>query len=475
MIKFLDLQLAVGLFLTALSGGLTAADNSVGSPLLTVPDRFSDLAPRARWFTDYSPAPALEPEQEFGAHPHIVLQFSDQLVNRLGRRTIAKSISIDKQFNGLHVCGKAVFDGHIRYGLHESCNRIRGLIELDGNVQVCLTGHQGRVGFGIATTSAATSRKSVAVGVDGVQCDLAQSSVCTLLQGQSVVTERSGPMATVIRCAALRALVKRDHEIRQQISRGIAQAVSDELDQQATDELHQFEHAFLDAVNLVCERLGTHPTSVSCRSTHEFGQIELRLEAEHGWIATTPTVPSNLPFLAAVHIHQSAINRLAQRTLAGRTVTGLSEVLAALGIPLDQGPVTENFKVDLSTQNPVTINLDSNTPDQALLEMRVSGAAYELDNLKLVAMDILVRYWLEVGSREITLHRQGEAEVLPPQNGRSLRFIQQRNLLRERLKSILPKSQSIPLASLTSWNDKLSVVRVHQVNYQPGWLSIVVQ
>ncbi len=432
-------------------------------------------APAVSWLRRYEQANSLIQELRSRCYPNLVIDMSHQALADLSSRQIFRTVPINQLLHGTQIVGTAQFNGVARLVPKRSTLGFAGDFQLDGEVITNLSGSKGRIALGMTSASSIVTRAPLVNYGNRFYSSAGQTIVATQLSRPSVATQRDGPVARLVRRAASAKVNAMREEIRTEISQEVAQLVSQQFDSEVGSALSTLQSTIDNSWLANTQRLDVAPTRIESNSD-EFGASWSMMIGDQ--VGLTANVPSRLrghsSFLAA-HVHESLPNRVCERIFAGARVNNVAEVLAAVGWQRPTSLATKSLHIRFAEDAPIAFQFDRDEQNRCILQMRVSGAGYEFEGLKLVAMDFIIRYEVSVADSRLLLKRLGPIAIVPPRRGRSLRFIQQRNMLAKRLENEFPKESTFSIERLVTaanLSTRWPHLSIDQVSMDEGWMNI---
>jgi hypothetical protein len=180
----------------------------------------------------------------------------------------------------------------------------------------------------------------------------------------------------------------------------------------------------------------------------------------------TPRVAADL----YVQLHESTVDRIAQRMLAGETLRDFSAVTRAAGFSLSEDQAAElpnDLMIELANDRPITATFDHD-----VLKLVIRCAAFQVGRARPVALNILIRYRVTVDAGKLRFDLESEPEITPPETGGTIRFFTLKNVVARRLEPEIPKSKTFDGFNLPAPADRLGYIRFDTARAEKGWMTI---
>jgi hypothetical protein len=255
------------------------------------------------------------------------------------------------------------------------------------------------------------------------------------------------------------------------------------FDARADDDLQELAKGYLDFVRLPLVSRRQFPRRLNMRTTAERMLVEV-LQADFDQLAAASAPPALTgQGDLAVRMHESSVNNLAQRLLAGRTLSvnqlaaqidellSLADVAATDGEAVGQNSIDDDIEVSLDAKQPLTLRIDD-----SVVAVTVRGTRFVANGRPYPAMNVTIRYRVELTPEGARLTLAGEPEIIPPRlvgvpGGRlTLTEIPVRRLLLNRLKEDLDQELSTPGVELPGGVLNLGELPIEQLAADDGWL-----
>ena len=431
---------------------------------------YRQLAADAAWLEQYGQAPELVSrlKSEFN-NPNVILSISSHALELITERDVYENEPIDKTQDGRKITGQAIATG--RAFLQPVFGNGAGLgqVVFQGNIESTLNTGQGPASVKLVGNTSLTAVRPVHFSAASFDLDETIPSSCTSLRTAAICTKRNGVGSRLIKRIANRVVEKERPEATSDLNMEVVETFTQQFDEEISAEIRAAETDFQKEVFAPLQRLDLNPSNIQFVSSDSDLKIAYRLDGGYGLAAPTPPryVPSDS---IGVLVHESAINRIADRLLAGESFDELAKVLDEFGIKLPEEELDKlptDLGVDFAERQPITAKFENN-----MLEITISGDRFRVGKALLVAMNAVIRYEVVQANGETKLVLAGEPEVLPPKNGKSGRFILQRNILKRRLSKELPAEYVVEPFKLPEPGDRLGELQIQNFKTDDGWLQL---
>lgn len=439
--------------------------------------RFLYLEPHLRWFQRHRQAQEFLASIASQSQPNVILHLNSRNLTAWSQQTILRTIPFQERIENRHVQGTASLSGTVKLLPLESPAHFSGCLQLDAHIDVWLSGRQGPLMFHLQSSADATGHQVLSL-VDGkIYQRPLQVCAAAELDSASICTPRNGPIPRLLRSVGLQVIDNQQRDIEVAIGKTIANKLSEELQEEVSLQLSDFDNRVIGELRLNSQRLGMPIGEVSSSSSASSACLKAIVGKSVSLGAPNRPPSKENSGLAHLQVHQSLLNSLFYRTLAGREVTDLRKTLASFGILLNAQEGTHDagqgiMGITFAEDSPMSVNV-TRTPDgECLLELRVSGTSYRFDQYRLSAMDFVARFQLRNDGLQVSIIRQGPVEVLPPPGGSSLRFVQQRQIISARLQELFPVIQQFPFSRLLDNLMGDSFTLAADVEAEDGWFNL---
>lgn len=252
-----------------------------------------------------------------------------------------------------------------------------------------------------------------------------------------------------------------------------------QFDAQAAEELDEISALYLANVRLPLMQRGQFPPHLDLRTTSDRLLMEVTQAGRDQ--LTTPLPPPRLTGDSdlAVRLHESTVNNLAVKLLAGDTIS-VHELVAELEQLLDEQVEEPDADMPAAPDDELEVTLDQTEPltlrfDDSLVSLTIRGARFVANGRPYPAMNVTIRYRLEKtpsGARAVLAE---EPEIIPPRLvGKKGRFsfteLAVRRILKNRLDRDLDHDMDISGVELPSDIFDLDELPVEQLAADDGWL-----
>ncbi len=452
------------------------------------------LAQLASWLDQYDQAEAWTADAiARWSRPNLRLGISREAMQHVTIRSVCETKPIHEIEDGRRITGQALATGHaymvpidststsmLGHGLISQCR-----VEFDGNIQSSLNGSEGPISFGLLGNTRLTTYLPVAFSTKSFVVFPIQATSSTNLQTRHVSTRRNGIGSRLVRKVATRVIEKKRPESERGLDEGAVERFSKSFMEDVTKEIREAEIDFKSDMIAALDRVDMQPHDFQFVGDASKLEVQMTLNGGFG-LGASPlppppiTAPVSLipsprmtPRVAAdlyVQVHESTVDRIAQRMLAGETVRDFSAVIRAAGFALSEDQAAElpkDLVIELANDRPVTATFDND-----MLKLVVRCAAFQVGRARPVALNIVIRYRVTVDAGKLRLDLEGEPEITPPETGSTIRFITLKNVVARRLEPEIPKSKSFDGFNLPAPADRLGYVWFDTAHAENGWMTI---
>lgn len=438
----------------------------------TTIDDYRRMAPIVSWLEQRQQTPALVSliKSRFN-QPNVVITIDDSTVQQLTIQDVHEVESVNEVQDGRHITGQAVATGKA-FVVPVSGSYANELqVVFNGTIQTTLNGSQGPVSFQLLGNTALTARRPVLLSRDGFQSLSSVPAACTVLSTQAVCTRRNGVGSKLIRKIAKNMIDKERPEAQADLNVEATQGFLTEFEKEIDLEIASAESDFREDLIAPLVRMDLDPEQLDFRTSASNLKIQMKIDGGYGLAATAPLPESSVEDDIRVAVHESVIDRVADRMLAGEEISDFTKLADDLGFSLseeDLAQMPDDIGITFADQQPVTAEFEGD-----MLTITIRGKRFRLGRNLLVAMKAVIRYHVAAEGGRLRLTLAGEPEVLPPdRGGRSGRFFAQKNVLKRRLQKDLPAEQILEPFDLPEPADGLGMIQFVNSTLQKGWLQI---
>ncbi|MEM6776685.1 MAG: hypothetical protein AAF670_03445 [Planctomycetota bacterium] len=444
--------------------------------LLNVPaterrvDWFRQAAPIVSWMDEYDQAPmVIDNMKRLWSYNNLDARISASAMQLITSRNISEVEPIREVDDGRLITGRAVATGVARM-MPTDLGPSECRIIFDGSIDSTLGGTEGPVTFRLAGRTRLRVEQPVDLSPDAFVLQPPIPASATNLWTDCVSTKRDGIGSGLIRKIATRMIEKEQPAAQRDLDRGSRERFVKQFQLDVADEMQSAWVDLQEDVIAPLDRLDIRPDDLHFRTSREALNARMTLNGGLGLGATSP--PNRVPVLGplGVDIHESVINQLAQRLLAGERLSNFPSLIESLGMPLEEETfqkIPDDVSIRFADERPITARFEDDT-----LEFTIRGRQYVLGQAVLVAMNARLRYSISIESGQLVLTRIGLPEVLPPADGKSGRFYLQSNVLATRLASELPAVSRVDGFTLPEPADRLGKTTYRSVIARNGWLQV---
>lgn len=448
------------------------------------------------------------------ARPNFMLTVDGQVIEQAVRRPVDQDREVRDCILGTTVIGRGRLQGMVEGKLMPSRGRVQIDISLVGQFHSDTIGYNGPVRLPTIGRGQATANRSIWIGEEGTLLSPTSSSACV----DSTITSIQHPLR-IVRHIAAKQIAQKEPQAERLAGERLRSQVARDFDRQTSDVANSRGQAVA-----ITERLGkarnmltrfdlSEPTRV-IGSTQKAVYMEAILREANQLAACNP--PPDLTLLrsqglrgpaepdphpsATIQVHESLVDNVATRMLAGRTLTGgeIDELLAQTGRPRPAGtdlPEGEGasvdgdepaaaedgsegtFEIDFSTFRPIICELRDQTVRLGLRGTRFKQGERELKR----ALEISSTYQpTRTEQGEILLLRSGDVAVdFPGARRLTVQQVAVRRAIQRAFVGRFPETLlDRPLTAPANWQSPAVRGRIFKpalIDARDGWLSIGVR
>jgi hypothetical protein len=253
--------------------------------------------------------------------------------------------------------------------------------------------------------------------------------------------------------------------------------VQEKMDSEARETIAETNKKIDDRFRLSLLRLRAYPQSLAVKSNTERISITA-LQADGSQLAAPTAAPkldgdSDL----AVRVHETMLNNLAARTLAGNTYNdeqlkaALKDITGKVPKELEDSEDKDPWSITFTKVRPIIFEFDGEH-----FSLTIQGSDYTSGDREYKEMNIAVKYKMEKTDKGSKLTRVGEIQFAPPghEPGKTLsaQQIALRTILQKKLKNAFkPVIESDGLQLGGKFKD-VGKLRLTQLASDAGWLTL---
>ncbi|MFG0291001.1 MAG: hypothetical protein ACF8CQ_22730 [Rhodopirellula sp. JB044] len=464
---------------------------------------YRTLQPLASWMDQYGQATEwTTAAKSLWSRPNLRINVSAAAMRQVTLRPIRETEPIEECEDGRRIHGRALVTGvaymvpsessqPISWGVgHSSADmtswqaRPQCQIVFDGNIESTLNGSDGPVSFGLIGHTRVNGYTPVILETDRFTVLPIQTSSSTRLRTRHVSTRRNGIGSRLVRKIATNVIEKKRPESQRELNKGAVERFSTAFMEDVTQEILEAEMDFKEDVLAALDRSDVRPSDLNFAGTGSHLEIGMTLNGGFGLGApplALPTVIPGLPIYSAcsapditIRLHESVVERLAQRMLAGETISDFATLVQSIGLPLTDEQAAEmpdDILIELARDLPVTARFEENT-----LELTVRCKRFQVGRASPIAVNFTVRYDVHVDAGNVKFEMIGDPKVTPPETKRAgIRFYTMKNVVARRLKKEIPKENTLDGFDLDAPGDRLGHLNFDTANVSQGWITLTMR
>jgi hypothetical protein len=409
--------------------------------------------------------------------PNLFIQLSAPVVAAGFDEPVDDTAPIREVILGTDIRGTGRTRGRVRVELVPDPRRAVLRTVMSGVTESDNVGYNGPVTIYSVSTTRIQTEMLVSADSGGLTAAPAKATARTDATIQDIAAGRCGLVGRVIERAAWKRAMGQQ-ELSEQIgARRAERRAERRVESQAAERLARSNEDFRSKFRDPLLRRDGFPTLLRM-TTSETSLNIVALKADDDQLGA-PTPPPPLPdsHALAVRCHESLLDNIASRLLAGETLT--QERLEATAKQWNDGRVPEKLKRDadepswsmtFADVDPVTVAFADGG-----LRITLRGKRYTRGERVFRGMHVTAAYKIEPREGMLRLVRQGELEIVPPdyKPGQQLSSadVALRRLLRRRFDALFePELRSEGLVLPGKWK-KLGTLPLAAMTGENGWLT----
>lgn len=441
-------------------------------------DWYRDVLPAVSWLDEFGQAEPLVDEMKSAwSRPNLRVKISAGGLEVMTRRIVSEVEPIREVSDGRRITGNATATGTASMKPIGNRNgKAECRVVFSGTIVSTLNGSQGPVSFGLLGNTNLNVSQPIHFAEPAFTVLAPTAASGTNLCTRCIGTRHNGLGSNLIRKIAAKKIDEERPAARRDLDRQSVQRFMEAFSEDVHAEIAEAETAFRDEVLAPMLRADIKPEQLLFLTDDHALQIAMTLDGGFGFGA--PMEPHQVlgPTSHAVgsapdlqfRIHETTINRLAQRYLAGERIENFSAMAeqAEIELPTDQA-LPEDIAIEFAGLAPVSAKFQD-----GILELTIRGDRYEVAGANLAAMKTRIRYRPSIVDGKLKMTLVEPAEVLPPDSGPGAKFIMQQNILVRRLQEDLPRERTIDPPELPEPADRLGRLAFQRVVADGGWLVV---
>jgi len=425
--------------------------------------------------------------QRVFSKPNIVIAVSSSLIRRASTQVVDRQRGINDCIMGTRIVGNGRLQGLVTAQTVPSFGQAAVELTLCANFQSQNKGYNGPVSLNTTASGNVVSRRTIFISESGISLSPSTTNATLFSNIESI----NHPLKLVRRIASKKAAQQKPQadaiatekfrgQVRSEFDAQIAEAVAS-APSSSRQEAFATGHTMLRRLYL--------PEPIRTLGSTDHSIFLIATQAANDQLAAINPAPILIPdsFDLAMQLHESAVDNIASRVLAGRTMSGeqIDRLMADVGRPRsskstsessnpDDLEANESFIIDFARFRPIIFEARDQTIKVGLRGTRFKQGERELKR----PLEITATYRpMNLGDGSVFLERMGDVAVDFPGGGRltisqvALRRSIQRafddrfppTLLDQRL--TLP--ETLPVASMRG-----QILRATSIDARDGWVSV---
>jgi hypothetical protein len=403
---------------------------------------------------------------------NLYIQTSVGLVDAGMSRDIDQSTDIYDNILGVSISGTGHTTGKVRMNFVESDDAAILETKMVATVISNTVGQKGPATVWSKGTTNVTATIPLKFTGDRLTAESASASATTSTEFQGLCTKPK-----FLEKAAWRKAYKSKPTAEYIAARHAEWRVQEKMEEEAGKSVADANSKLDEKFRLPLLRLRAYPQTISVSTSTDHLSI-IALQADGSQIAA----PSDAPQLddgsdLAVRIHESMLNNLTARTLAGNTYTddqlkkALKDLTGKVPEELANNEDKDPWSITFTQVRPMIFEFDGQH-----FALTIQGAKYTSGEKEYKSMNISVKYKMEKTDKGSKLTRVGEIQFAPPGHkpGKTLSAAQiaLRTILQKKLKSAFKPVIESDGLKLPGKFEKVGKLRLAQLASNAGWLTL---
>jgi len=432
------------------------------------------------WAKQHEQVPAMvKAIRDLAPETNAGLAVSRDLLARVTRESIDRAEPLTDCILGTTVYGTSFLAGSMVVVPAPGDGVIRLETRLRGEVDAVGRGYHGPVRASVVGAAPVHATGGILFGPLGFRREPARGHVFVRGRPTAIWTIYGNPLADALVTRVARRRAAKTQQLANYIaSRHAEQRLEQQFDEELETRLSALQHAYLKNFRKPLLRHDMFPRVFRAKSHENGAKVDLLLAADAQTGAPHPPPASRHHAALSAHIHETALNNLADKLLGGRTVSDarLAKSLRQLFGAQSDGTVHEqedDFQIVLASERPLTF-----TMDDSVLTVKIRADLFMTTTNKYPAMTVTVRYKVHLAGGDVQAQRVGEIDVLPPdfeENAKrrlSARETAARRFITRTLESELKQTYHLQGLSLPDEFGRFGALALTELIVDDGWLKL---
>ena len=347
--------------------------------------------------------------------PNLMARVSNSFIVRNTEQTIDDQREVSEEILGSQQTGEAHTLGTVTLNTVTNPDQaeLKAVLEATTTAQNIgrrPIGNLGTIVIHSDSESQATASKSILIDDGRLSSTAARARATT----RTKINKVSAPR--FISKFATRQVHRKKGKAESIASQRVARRLEDQFDERVSESVGQANDNVTKEVRYPLIRLDAYPEAMNFSTTEEDLNLEV-VQAGQFQVGTTDEAPPiSDDSDAALVVHQSAINNLAESILGGKTIT--DRMAAELLEVANQGDLPEEFSVDrtnpwsitLAKYQPVTVELGDSKITVNIRGNRFRRGGSSVNDM----IQVSATYHIEKTSKGVKLSREGDVELTYP-------------------------------------------------------------
>lgn len=442
-----------------------------------------EIAEHLAWFERYEQVPeVVRTVRDLAPAVNLRLNVSRNLLKNASRSRIDRVDPLVDCVLGTTVHGTSHLRGRLEVVPVEGDHELTFQARIRGQADTAGRGHNGPVRMRVAGTASVEAAAKITFDADGFRGGTSHVDVYASTRPISMWTTYRSRIIDRLVSGFARQRAARQEQLSNYIaSRHAETRVRRQLEEEVRTRLDVLQSLYRDQFRGPLLRRRMFPRIFRATSEKDSARIDMLLAARTQSGALTPP-PDPPPQVAlSLQFHETVVNNLADRFLAGRAIgtrelrTFVWELFGHEPKQVEGGEESE-FEIVLADQRPLTFRADD-----SVITLNIRAQRFISRRAKYPPMNMEVRYRLPGDEAGSVLTRLSELEVLPPgfhEQGRrrmSAREIAARRFVSRLLERELASKYQLDTLSFSDSAKVLNSLAVAHMTADNGWICVAAE
>ncbi len=416
------------------------------------------------------------------ARPNFFAQISEDLLKAGVQEDVQRREPVHDVILGTRISGTGTTRGDLSLDLvpHDAAAHVD--LVLKGSTRTSTVGRNGPAVIYSSGTTNFDARKRLVVDDEGVSSRPARTAATTRSHTQGVGSTRRGVIGRIVERQASKRVAQNRGRADRIAADHAETRISRRMDRESQDRLQDANESFHERFRDPLVRRHEFPEFLRFRTTDRHVHIQSTQANSRQLGAWSPPPRMSGNPSAAVRIHQSWANNLANALLAGETLTEeevreeVREMKGEFPDVLQSDPDEVPWQILFASDDPLHFTF---ADDQVKVTLR--GREFGTGENVVRSMDISASYRLEISDGKLTATRIGDLEVVPARfaRGGSQRIrtaeLAQITKLQNRFQKVFKPEFVVDTMTLPGRWEAAGPLRFSQTLVEDGWLLMAWQ